>query len=159
MHKLTQEALTSVGETLARWSADIVRADRYMVAIEANLPEKDEETSSYHSFGTNYGDLQLDLYQAEKVAEIGPYMRAVRYAGFKRKSKSEDAASGTVTWEYEAEENGDTVSIRVRLHLTMGPAAACRYVETGKREVPVMELLCGEELDAWNAAHAEEATA
>jgi len=154
MNEKTTYNLESITKTLARWTRSIVLADPYLTAIEANLPDQ-PEGDSYHDFRSSYGDIYLDLWQAEAVADIGPYMRALRFAGFKRVKKEEDSIARNVKWIYEAGEGDDRVVATVKLTLKMGEQATCAYVEVGKKEVPVMELLCGEKLEAWNEAQKE----
>lgn len=152
MNEKTQENIAGIAQTLARWTTNILQADPYLTAIEANLPDQ-PEGDSYHDFRSSYGDIYLDLWQAEAVAEIGPYMRALRFAGFKRVKKTEDSIAGNVTWIYEAGEGIDKVTATVKLALKMGEQATCRYVKTGTKEIDVNELLCGEKLEAWVEAN------
>lgn len=155
MHEITKEALKSLGESFATSSAAIGRSDRFLTALDDNLPESGSSGSgSYHTLNTFYGDLNLYLYQAEEVAEIRPYMRAARLAGFERVSKSEDSAQRSLTWNYEVKDGEDIIKLNLKLYLKQGEQAACRYVETGKKEVPVMELLCGDKLKEWEETQA-----
>ncbi len=156
MHELTQKALDSTLETIKEWTTDIVRADRLTQEVQKHLPESTDGKSHYQ-FESDYGDLSLTLWEAEEVKEIGPFMRAIRLAGFERKGeKVMDSTYGHVTWNYVAKEGDEEVRMRIRVNLTQGEGAQCRYVEVGKREVPVMELLCGDELKKWDDAKVED---
>ena len=145
MHKITKENL----ETLARWTEDVVRGDRHLTAIQANMPE--EVAGRPHSvLSSSFTSISLNLYQAEQVSDIGPYMRAIRFAGFKREQKQEYPENSSIVWTYKAK---DGYTVLVTLWLKLSEEAQCRYVETGKKEVPVMKLMCGDELKEWDDTH------
>lgn len=154
MHQMTTDQLKSIGETMIRWTTSITLADRYITAVHENFPEDyANDSEAYSAFNVYYGQLEIHVYQADEVAQVGPYMRALRFAGFKRVSKKDNVAANSVEWLYAAGEGSDKVDAKVTLHLKQGEQAACRYVKTGTTEVDVNELLCGEKLEAWVEAN------
>jgi hypothetical protein len=154
MHQMTTDALKGIAETMIRWTTNITKADSYITAVHENFPEDYVDGSeAYSSFDTYYGELTINIYQADEVAQVGPYMRALRFAGFKRVSKKDNVAAKSIEWLYAAGEGEAKVEAKVTLHLKAGEQAACRYVKTGTTEVDVNELLCGEALEAWIEAN------
>jgi len=162
MHEKTKEALESIGASFACTTGKIGRADRFMRKIQENLPSEKSRSElglkSYYTFENDFGEPTIVLWQASEIAEIGPFMRAVRYAGFRRSSKTEDPAHRNIDWIYAIDDDGEEITARVRIYLEQSSEAKCRYVETGKKEVPVMTLLCGDELEAYENAHEETTT-
>ena len=148
MHPTTRNDL----ETLATWTVEVVTADRFAVALQAGIPERADK-GSYATIDGSFGNLSLNLYEADNLDEITPYLHHVRTCGFKREGiPEEDGSAGTMTWRYFATVEGQDQrqQLTVRLYLKQ-EGASCRYVEIGKKEVPDMKLMCGEELAAWDA--------
>ena len=153
MHKLTESDL----DTLARWAKDVVRADRYLTALQEHLPA-DVEDGIYASLSGNFGRISLTIWQADGIPDATPYLRAVREAGFERVGKpSEDHAAKSLTWQYRIKEGEDEIPLAVSLRLKAEGGGHCRYVQVGVKEVPEMKLLCGEELAEYEAREAEAA--
>ncbi len=151
MHPMTEEALKDLAGTMGRWTTSLTRADKYVTAIDERLPENFVNGSSVsRTLSVYYGSIEINVYEADEVAQVGPYLRIMREAGFRRVSRKDNVDGNRVEWLYVAE---DTVEAKVNLHLKHGDLATCRYVETGVTEVPVMELLCGEKLEAWVEAN------
>lgn len=149
MHKTTNHCLNQIAE----WTRDVMRADHYAVTVEAALPER-KDTGEYGDLVSIYGDLHLNVHQANSISAVKPYLKAVRSAGFKRLGKPEqDSNRNTVTWNYEAKEADGRVVLDVVLHFKTDESAACRYVTVGEKTVPDMKLMCGDELTEWDAAH------
>jgi len=154
MHEKTKQDL----ETLQRWTVQVINADRYLKAMEAAIPERQDDDVTYASVSTSIGDIHLTLWQAESVDQISPYLAEARRLGFRRVERTENPAENSVAYKYELGEDES----RVRLHITLrlrsastdGEQAKCRYVQTGTKEVPVMELKCGADLEAWEAVQA-----
>ncbi len=152
MHRITKNEL----ESLARWTQQTANGDSFAIALQAGIPERGE--GSYASLTGNFGSLSLDLYEAESLDEITPYLQLACTVGFKREGEGhpeEDSAAGTMTWRCVAPIEGEDTRqqrLAIRLHLKQG-AVSCRYVEIGKKEVPDMKLLCGQELEDWNKAN------
>lgn len=148
MHKLTKESL----DTLARWNLDSVRADPYLLALQAALPKR-EDTGIYGALGTNFGILALSIYEAPDVGSAAPFLRAVRSAGFERvEGPVEYPDEQAVRWEYKAcPEMDEDIILNITLRLKQGENASCRYVSVGEKTVPDMRLLCGEALAEWEA--------
>lgn len=152
MHPTTKDNLA----TMAKWTADVVRADRFVLALTAGLPAE-VEGQPWHDLTNSFGDIGLNLREANSVAQITPYLRLARQCGFVRQGKRmEDDVANTVTWVYHAKtaEDERRVQMTVTLHLKAAAEAAddgCRYVQVGVREVPDMRLLCADDLKAWNA--------
>lgn len=158
MHPTTKDNLAS----MASWTADIVRADRFVLALTADLPEE-IEGQPWHDLANSFGSLTLNLREANSVAQITPYLRLARQCGFVREGdRKEDDINNAVTWNYYATLEGDVkrVHLTVVLHLKAAAEAAddgCRYVQVGVKEVPDMKLLCAEELKAFIATEQESA--
>lgn len=137
------------------WTRDIMRADHYAVTVEAALPER-KDTGEYGDLVSIYGDLNLNVHQANSISAVKPYLKAVRSAGFKRLGKPEqDPKTDTVRWKYEVREDDGCVMLDVVLHFKTDESAACRYVTVGEKTVPDMKLMCGDELAEWDAEHEE----
>lgn len=151
MHQTTKDNLA----TMANWTADVVRADRFVLALTAGLPAE-VDGQPWHTLTNSFGDIGLNLREANSVVQITPYLRLARQCGFVRTGeRKEDDVANTVTWVYHATLEGEKrVALTVTLHLKAVAEVAddgCRYVQVGVREVPDMKLLCAEELKAWNA--------
>lgn len=157
MHELTRKNL----DLLARWTREIVEADSVLKALSAELPERREDDEIYFGLDSWVDNIVLDIYQAAGVDDAAPFLAAVRRAGFRREGEAQELPDANqVRWDYRIEiVPGYNLPLRVYLHLktnsTSGESARCRYVEVGKKEVPDMKLLCGDELAAWEAEHAE----
>lgn len=147
MHKLTRDNL----EVFARWTMEVVAADRFALALEANLPRTPDE-GVYHALtNTAFFTLALDIYQGNAISDASDYLRAARLAGFEREGDmKEDSDIHTVTWQYTASENS-AVGLKVMLHFSQDAGAACRYVKIGTKTVDDMKLLCGDELVEFQA--------
>ena len=153
MHETTQSNL----ETLARWTADTARADRYVTNLQERLPA-DVEDGIYASFGNSFGNLSLTIYEADAISDVTPYLRAVREAGFERLGEAkENPTADAVSWQYRIKEGDKMVTLGVSLNLKSSGGGHCRYVQVGVKEVPEMKLICGEELAEYEAREAEAA--
>lgn len=133
MHKTTERDL----ETLFRWVQDVVRADSYACALQNELPDA--------VLTSGFGDLALHI-EADSISGAVPLLRAARAVGFSRDGPlTEDAANQTTIWNYTADE------VKLKVVLRLRNNDYCRYVQVGTKQVPDMRLLCGAELEEWEA--------
>ena len=157
MHKTTKEQL----DTIARWTRETVAADSVAIELDPSMIEQTDDCDTWSSIGNSFGNLTVFVYDAMKIADAGPILRHLRQLGFRRAGKPEqDANAGTMKWEYQRGSYADDNRQSVAVHLTLkkvaagSPAPDCQYVQIGVREVPDMKLLCGEELEAFQAERA-----
>lgn len=157
MHKTTIENL----EKAKQWTLDICRADEIMVALDDAMPTFTEESGTFASISNNFGDVAVFVYDALAIADAGPFLTALRQIGFRRQGEPTlNETDGTMEWTYTRGEYADGDRQRVAVKLTLkkaeaeGTAPSCQYVQVGTKEVPDMKLLCGEELEAFQAERA-----
>lgn len=150
MHDLTKENL----KTIADWQEKILRADKYVEALDAARPPYDEE-GTCSSLDESIGNLQLSVYNAKSLADGIPYLLAARSCGFERRGEMvEEPNYNCVTWRFITD---DGIQLSILLHLDATDDSACQYVEVGKKEVPDMRMMCGKELKTWQEAQAAAA--
>ena len=156
MHDSTKSNL----ETIASWTKQTVNADSFVRALSAGLPEQDEDSLSSIGIDNSFGSITLNLYEAGSVDEVKPLLLLARECGFTRKDEAEESPySNMITWRFYAPIEGETEYVKqalvINLHLRTVDgegAATCGYVTVGKKEVDDIQMLCGEEFAAFQAA-------
>lgn len=167
MHKTTREALA----TLARWTAETAAMDEYALAMQKVVDAVEVETLAdddrtlWASIDCGFGDLTVHVRDGREVSDAKPFLRRARELGFTRDGDpKQNAADGTLTWtylrKYDDDDTADWRRQKLVVQLTLPKQdddtadTGCRYVTVGMKEVPDVQLLCGEELAAWNEAQA-----
>jgi hypothetical protein len=150
MPTFLQEALTEIDEQRAKvesWRPTADAAERAVVAAGDALAWR-------LSVGYGVGSLNGILIVASDVVDLKhavPLLRALRKEGFRveRHQDWEEIPSRTYYLQYVGDTPPSNAPLIVRVVFPWDPekaaSAACRFVQTGTKEVPVMEIVCGGE--------------
>ena len=161
MHEQTRNNL----DCLATWTKQVVNMDSFLIALEAGLPEREDDDVAYNALDAGFSSITLDRFEAASVDEVKPLLLLARKCGFKRsEDPKEDEAQNLIRWRLSApiagEADYERMSLQIVLHFrteTTGEGAAtCGYVTVGKMEVDDRRLLCGDEFQEWTAKQKEE---